>query len=376
MFIREVRVKNYQSLYDVVLQLGNFTVVYGNSDVGKSALYRAIRGLVTCEEGDSFISKGKKSVGVAVTLSSADDIHFNKVVTWFKRRGKSSEYYMECDSSPYGTRVGDNVHMKKDWKRCRKLPQMLEDVLGVRGVMIDGERFYPNFRGQFERPFFLFESPSKKARMIGVLISNILLYAIKLANVKRNRNEADIRALEDLVVGFEQRLQFDWDVVSKEIKKLMLVNDKIIKEVDRYNSLHKLVYERVTLQDKIEKTEGLEELQVTVRDALLSYGENRILLKAVLEARACKVRLQEQIDAAKVSLKLPTPIEEVETQVDLFFRITNLCEKYNTILMKEKLSLLPKYRKDLKVLEKQVKKMEKELKITCPYCKKEFNVGS
>ena len=130
------------------------------------------------------------------------------------------------------------------------------------------------------------------------------------------------------------------------------------------------------LQDKIKKTGGLEELQATVRDALLAYGTNRVLYQAVAEARACRYRLRQKIEAAKVDIKLPISIEGIEKEIDLFFTVTDLQHKYNKIKQVERLSLLPRYRKDLKELEKQVKKMEKELKIICPFCKKEFTVGS
>lgn len=372
MFIKEVKVRNYQSLYDVTLQLGNFTVVYGNSDVGKSSLYRAIRGLVTCEEGDSFISKGKSSGGVALTLIDSEDAYYNKVITWVKHRSKSSTYYLDSQSIP----EAEIVHMKKDWKRCRKLPQMLEDILGFRGVVLDGERFYPNFRGQFERLFFLFESPSKKARMLGVLISNILLHAIKLANVKRNRNEASIRALEELVEGFEQKLQFDWDAVAKEVKTLVVTDNRISKEVDKFDKVHELMYKRKLLRNRLEEAKGLTELLMTIRDALLSYGESRVLSKAVTDIRACRDKLKEQIKAARVDLKLPFSVEKIEKEVDLVFAVMELQQRYNEIKRVEKLSLLPKYRKDLKELGKRVKKMEKELKITCPFCKREFTIGN
>lgn len=378
MFVKEIAVRNYQSHYNTKVELGRFTVIFGESDTGKSALYRAIRGLAVCEEGDSFISKGESVAGVSLILSdySGDEPYYNKTIVWLKRRSKSSNYYMEVDSSPYGTQVGDNVRMKKDWKRCRKLPQVLEDALGFRGIMLDGERFYPNFRGQFERPFFLFESSSKKARMLGVLISNILLYAIKLANVKRNRNEASIRALEELVEGFEQRLQFDWDSVEKEVKILVVTDNKISKEVDKFDKVHELVYKRRLLRNRLEEAKGLTELLTTIRNALLSYGESRVLSKAVIDIRACRDKLKEQIKAAKVDLKLPFPVEKIEKEVDLFFAVMDLQSRYGDIKRAEKLSLLPKHRKDLKELGKRVKKMEKELKIMCPFCKREFTIGN
>ena len=35
--IAKIQVKNYQSLYDLSLDLGKFTVVFGDSDVGKTS---------------------------------------------------------------------------------------------------------------------------------------------------------------------------------------------------------------------------------------------------------------------------------------------------------------------------------------------------
>ena len=75
MFIKEVGVQGYQSLYKVGLKLGQFTVIFGESDVGKSALYRAIRALLTAESGDSFISKGVMTPKIIVETLGKDNIN-------------------------------------------------------------------------------------------------------------------------------------------------------------------------------------------------------------------------------------------------------------------------------------------------------------
>jgi len=194
MFLKAIGVKGYQSLYEVALPLGNFTVIYGESDVGKSALYRAFRALVVAETGDSFISTGTNRAGVSVLLNSGDK------VSWIKRKGKSPIY-----------RLND-----RNWQRNKTPPQEIIKKLRVFPVMVDKEPIYPNLRGQFDSLFMLFETPGKRARVLGALISNILLYGIRQANLERNRNEADIRAAQNLVDDLQKAEEFPWnDYVAK-----------------------------------------------------------------------------------------------------------------------------------------------------------------
>ncbi len=67
--LREIRVKNYQSLRDVKIVPGDFTVIVGESDVGKSALVRAIKAPLINRTGQDFISDGAKQAGVALSFN-------------------------------------------------------------------------------------------------------------------------------------------------------------------------------------------------------------------------------------------------------------------------------------------------------------------
>jgi energy-coupling factor transporter ATP-binding protein EcfA2 len=233
MFVDKVTVQGYQSLYDVEVKLGNFTVIYGASDVGKSAFYRAFRAVVTCESGDSFISKGKSKTHIVFTMGTGESIHF------VKRKGKSGEYACVDADNPDG----------QVWKRNRNLPIELSKRLRFGSIIVEGEKAYPNFRGQHDPMFLMFESSGRKARMLGSLISNILLQGIRDANSERNRNQADARALLELISDLEKQKDFDWDsflsLVSTEKKIIMRLKDA----KDLYDSIQKLVQERTKLEE-------------------------------------------------------------------------------------------------------------------------------
>jgi len=309
MIIKEIAVQGYQSLYKIRLELGQFTVVYGESDVGKSALYRAVRALVTSESGDSFISKGENKVGVALRLSSGDKI------IWVKRRGKSCEYRFN----------------EKVWKRNRALPLEVAKVLKLTQLVVDGDKFYPNFRGQFDNLFLLFESSFKRARVLGTLISNILLRAVRQANLKRNRNEADVRALMELIETLERKEKFDWGKFLLNAKATRFVLNRVKKGLDVYGQLTKL-------RDKWEQYDTASKFSVK------KFPENLFT--------------------------------EVEKLIEKHHKLRLLCSSYEvcTDEIRENSNFIGHSQDLLETYEGEMGELKKKLMVRCPHCKKEFSV--
>lgn len=309
MFINEIAVVGYQSLYKVKVELGAFTVIYGESDVGKSAFYRAVRALLTAESGDSFISKGESKVGVVVRLNSGEK------VIWIKRKGKSCEYKM-----------GEEV-----WRRNRTLPLRVSKVLQFTSLVVDGDKFYPNLRGQFDSLFLLFESSSKRARILGTLISNILLRAVRQANIERNRNEADMRAVQDLIETLERKEKFDWDDFLINIKATQYVLGRVKKGL----SIQEEVGE---LQGKREALERLAEFSLEILPANLFTEIENLLSK------------HEKLDS-------------------LYNDYLFLCKGIEG--HSERIS---DYQERLTEAKVELTELKKKMTVRCPYCKKEFSV--
>lgn len=308
MFITEIAVAGYQSHYRTGLKLAPFTVVFGESDVGKSALYRAIRALIIAEQGDSFISIGAKKAGVALRLSSGE------VISWSKRKGVSAEYKMG----------------EERWSRSKTPPEKIVRKLKITPLVVDGVKIYPNFQGQFDLPFLLFESPPKRSRMLGALISNLLLLGIRQANMERNRNEADIRVFNDLVSGIEKEADFDWVGLLSKLKGTQSVLKESYKLVDLIEKINLLVEER-------------EEL---------------------IRLKKFKVDILPQ--------KFFSDIESLLTQYE---KISDLAgERADCIRRAQNLLVsMSSCKKELVSLDKELKELREQVKITCPHCGKDFS---
>jgi len=176
--ISRIKVQGYQALKNVDFTFGMFTVILGESNVGKSSLIRAVQALVNNETGNSFITRGCKKAVVEINFYGGA-----MVVRWEK--GKSAEYLivdMDGNDSQKYSKVGGQV------------PD--EVVALTRLSTIDlggGIKFAPNFHSQFDTPFLMDESAPRIAKILGELSGVNLLYkAIAEANLRVRRNSGDL----------------------------------------------------------------------------------------------------------------------------------------------------------------------------------------
>lgn len=312
MFIKRVRIKGYQALYDIELECSNFTVVYGESDVGKSACYRALRAVITNEQGDSFISRGLDKAEVLFTLASGDEI------TWIKPRTRSADYILN------GNR----------YLRPKGVPADIASKIKINPVVVDSEKFYPNLRGQFDSLFMLFESASKRARLLGSLVSNILLGGIKSANLERYRTEADIRASQDLWDELDRRSKFDWVSVSTKLVSVRKVLEQIKLATFKFLTLRELVLRKSQLSvyahvrpvevPLVEDLDGLVNSHYTLSSLLMQKQHLLTKIQAmdntVLNVQGDLINWEKEKDELAGKLKISCPSCGVEislTEVSL-----------------------------------------------------------
>lgn len=308
--IKAISVSGFQSLYGVNIELGKFTVIYGESDVGKSSFYRAIRGMLTTDSGDSFISRGTKQAEVVIYLDSDD------TVSWVKRRGQSSEY-----------KLNEQV-----FRRSKQIPAEISQKLRIMPIVVDGERFYPNLRGQFDSLFLLFDSSLKRARVLGSLISNVLLQGIKEANLERNRNEADSRAASDLRDSIERKLGQDWETLETSAKSM--------EEVSRIT------------ENMIDRKEGIDTLLSEVKE-----------LKKIIETQ---IPVLEEEELFEVEKKL-SELEDISASKSAVgiasFDVARLDEFFTETTKK------------MGLLKTELESMKAKLTIQCPSCGKDISLA-
>lgn len=136
-----VSVKDFQSLKNVALTIEGFTVLLGPSDVGKSALVRAISSALFNRPGNAFVRTGETSAEVA--LAGAPSTTEPLDVVWTK--GKNPAVY---------------VVRGQTYKKVGKGTPDLVEQAGYRVVELRDAELRPQIAGQADRLFLLHESGS------------------------------------------------------------------------------------------------------------------------------------------------------------------------------------------------------------------------
>lgn len=195
--IDRVHIRGFQSLADVELPLGRFTVIQGRSNSGKSAVIRALRAIVTNGgnlrgTGGSFIHHGSKVC--IVEIERAD----GKLV-WSK---SSTKTLYELNGKPYQT--GTDV------------PEAVADFLKLGDIPLDADnKLNVNFQGggrnqgQFEPPFMVVDRPgSFIAKVFALLTSANVLYEAQAVAKKESRAKGGrLKTLRELATEERGRLE-------------------------------------------------------------------------------------------------------------------------------------------------------------------------
>lgn len=188
--IRRVSIKGFQSLREVSVDLGSFTVIQGRSNSGKSAFVRALRaaasnGANLRGTGGSFISHGASECSVTIDRGPTN-------LEWVKSPKKTT--YV----------LGDKV-----FTTGQEVPEDVSEFLGLGELVIDTAnnlKVNVNFQGggrgqgQFETPFLVVDtSGSYIAKVLSLLTSANMLYAAQALAKKRSKSAADkLKALREI----------------------------------------------------------------------------------------------------------------------------------------------------------------------------------
>lgn len=197
-----VSVKNFQSLADASLDVEGLTVLVGPSDLGKSALVRAVSGALFNLPGDFFVRRGASHA--SVTLEGVPTVDPGKTldVTW--RKGASKNEFV-VDGELF-SKVGSDT------------PAPLA-AAGYREV--SEEQVRPQVADQFDR-LFLLDRPGSVVASVLTALSRVLVVSSadrlcakdakdtkKLEAVRRGdlaRLDTDVAATND-IEPFAQRVQ-------------------------------------------------------------------------------------------------------------------------------------------------------------------------
>jgi DNA repair ATPase RecN len=183
--LSRISIRNYQSLYDVDLELAPLTVIVGPSNVGKSAFVRAVTMLCSNARGTSFISHGQQ----LTTITAVTD-HGTIVL----RRGakpNDNEYVLvDGQSQRHFKKLGGEV------------PIEVSQFLGI------DAKDPMNFAAQLDTPFLLSNSSSEVARVLGALTNvHVVFEGAREANRRKLGSAASLRVKSADLEQARERLE-------------------------------------------------------------------------------------------------------------------------------------------------------------------------
>ena len=173
---KSLEITDFQAIADATINFGSLTVLTGAGDSGKSSCLRALRALCLNEAVDDDIRHGKKQLHVELTLEN--DI---KICYW-KKKGQGGCYSI--------TTPGLDGNFQEFAKTQGAVPEEVQALLGVGTIELDAStQLTPQLSDQFDFPMLLFETGSKRARILGKATRLDTVIEAQIA-CKKERDEA------------------------------------------------------------------------------------------------------------------------------------------------------------------------------------------
>jgi DNA repair ATPase RecN len=296
--ISKIIIRNFQSHKKTELELHpNVNVIIGSSDVGKTAIIRALRWLVwNRPSGDAFRSTWGGDTKVAVEL--------DKLVRVERSKGKENLYHL--DNTKFSA-------IKTD------VPEEIAQVLNLNDI---------NLQQQFDRPFLLDESPGAVAAffnniahldIIDNAIKNVQSW-IREINVDITMNETIVEERTESLKEFERLDELDTELI--ELEHQVTRRNKLATNVKKIEQ----VLTHVFIADKaITQYNTLLQHELTVDSLLAMVVAKKSIVQDIGKLKEHIV----QIDQTQRNLKIiESEVEKRQHEFDRDFpSVCPLCGK-------------------------------------------------
>jgi hypothetical protein len=178
-----IGISGFQSFEKATLDFEGFAVITGESNLGKSAVVRAIGALLFGLPGEFFLRRGRSAAAVGIRFDDSLTLKWQKVPASKKSPGK--ETTLEINGVPH-TKLGrDHFSLLEPW--------------GFVKVQTQAGDIKPQIAGQFDKAFLLDVSETVVAEVFKVLGRGDVI-ALARDNAKRAlgkvRNELKIREVD------------------------------------------------------------------------------------------------------------------------------------------------------------------------------------
>lgn len=283
--IESLKATNFQSLQDVEVEFGKFTVIVGASSSGKSALTRAMKAVTSNSLNSDNITKGSKHSAVSLKTENA-------TVTIEREIGGSSAYKV--------TRTGskESSYLKLN----RQVPTEVTEVLGISPSTQEVSSI--NFAGQFDAPYLLKEGSSSVARILGELTNVSTIFAAVREASRRAKNASGIVNLRKKDQSKLLNQIGDYSNVGIQAKAVASAEQKLSETNQLDVKIRKLQELLGTATAASDALSGIKEIPDLPDTASLLEAQSRLnsfkaVLREVVQARQQIEKQQTSMDQAQ-----------------------------------------------------------------------------
>jgi len=322
--IKNLKLKNFQSHRDTSIELAPFTAIIGETNAGKSSIFRALRMLLFNPKdlGQSIINKNAKSCRVEVELESGA-----KII-----REKSNKYNRYILNGNTYERIGNEI------------PKEVADELKSPLASFGEKSYELNLERQLEPPFLVLEPPSRVAGIIGYLsgleaIDSIIQELNR--DIKSKENEAS-KAKRELEETEKQLEELSWLDGALELAQALEEKNSKLKELqaqlERLNVL-KQERERILQAERelLKKRPKISKKKVELLDSLLGKYERLEALQAEYEYNNDKLESE-----TNNYNRLKTKVSEGERELLELLRKLGNCPLCGAVLDEERVKKILK----------------------------------
>lgn len=337
--ISTIIIKNFQSHRHTVLNLDeHVNVILGSSDVGKTAILRALGWVFFNEpQGTAFIRAGETSTSVELIYS--DGYSVKRI-----RNKKFNGYHInhpDFDEPKKLSGFGSSV------------PEEIQEITGVRKFEIaDKIESSITYQTQLEGAFLLSESSIKKAKAIGAISNvNIIDRAIQIANSNIKDFRKNINTSEEVLKNSEEQIK-EYDNLDERKQNLEKVKDLYSELIQKNKMNENLSVLNQRLDNNIEriKTEEntIKSLSFVDETYKTYYKLNSLLIKgADYYNKFMNLRNNEAL--YETNMKIINNTNFLEDANPKFENVVSLIRRFNT---------LTNINKDLERVEESQKRNE------------------
>jgi len=342
--IKKVEIENFQSHKKTILEFVPGTnVIIGESDAGKSAIFRAINWAITNRPlGDGFRSDWGGDTRVAIYTAEGDVIERIKTAT------RNVYIINEKPLTAFGSEV----------------PEQVSEILRMDEA---------NIQSQMDVPFLLAVSPGEAARLLNKAASiDDIDYTISNLRGEYQKVSNNIKFNEGKLKDYEKQIE-QYDNLPELEEKLERV-EEAEKELEKHEQklvkLTQLVAEVIRIHTELEKTKNIQQIEQKFEQILSRYNQYE-------EQRKRLDKLEQIAQKVKVRQEYLKSTQYVEDSIALVQKVYDEYREYQTkqqtfVKLKRLIGSVTSLNQSIQRIEREISQLEKEFRKLrpneCPLC--------